>query len=118
MGKPRGEEVCMYKTDLIRRVAQDTQLSRPVVNAVLTASLRQIVTALATGEPVTLPGFGTFSPSVQQARRIRDVRTGRPITLPARRTATFRAGAILKRMVGGRQDQARGRRRLFRLPGR
>jgi DNA-binding protein HU-beta len=108
----------MYKTELIKRVAKETRLSQATVNTVLTASLRQIAAALATGEAVVLPGFGTFAPSMQQARRIRDVRTGRMLTLPARRTATFRAGAILKRMVAGNQSKPRGRRRLFRLPGR
>jgi DNA-binding protein HU-beta len=110
--------MAMYKTALMRRVAQETRLSQATVNTVLTASLRQIARTLAAGEGVTLPGFGTFYPSVKQARRIRDVRTGRPITLPARRTAAFRAGAVLKRTVAGRQDKPRGRRRLFRLPGR
>src|SRR5690242_1927479 len=103
--------MALYKTALMRRVAQETRLSQATVNAVLTASLRQIAAALAAGEPVVLPGFGTFSPSLQQARRIRDVRTGRPIMLPARRTAAFRAGAVLKRMVAGNQSKPRGRRR-------
>jgi DNA-binding protein HU-beta len=108
----------MYKTDLIRRVAKETRLRQATVNTVLTASLRQIGMALAAGEPVVLPGFGTFSPSQHRARAIRDVRTGRMLTLPARRTATFRAGAVLKRMLAGNQSKPRGRRQLFRLPGR
>ena len=108
----------MYKTALMRRVAQETRLSQATVNTVLTASLRQIATALAAGEPVTLPGFGTFAPSTHRARAIRDVRTGQTIMLPARRMATFRAGAILKRVMAGGQDKPRGRRGLFRLPGR
>ncbi|HEU0113192.1 MAG TPA: HU family DNA-binding protein, partial [Thermomicrobiales bacterium] len=89
----------MYKTELIRCVAKETRLSQSAVHAALTASLRQIAAALAAGEPVTLPGFGTFYPSRHQAGRIRDVRTGKLITVPARRTAAFRAGAILKRAV-------------------
>jgi DNA-binding protein HU-beta len=108
----------MYKTDLMRRVAHETRLDQPMVNTVMTASLRQIGVALAEGETVVLPGFGTFYPSVKQARRIQDVRTGQTIEIPARRTATFRAGAILKRTVAGGPDKPRGRRRLFRLPGR
>lgn len=108
----------MYKTDLIRRVAKETGLSQTAVNAVLTASLRQIAVMLAAGDAVVLPGFGTFYPSVKQARRIRDVRTGRMIEIPARRTATFRAGDVLKRTVAAVPGKPRRRRRLFRLPGR
>jgi nucleoid DNA-binding protein len=107
----------MYKTDLIRRVAHETRLSQTSVNAVLTASLRQIAAALAAGEAVVLPGFGTFASSAHRARSIRDVRTGRMIEIAARRTATFRAGDILKRAVAGHPNQPRGRRRLFRFPG-
>jgi nucleoid DNA-binding protein len=84
-------EIAVYKTDLIRRVAKVTRLRQTSVNAVLTASLRQIGAALAATEAVVLPGFGTFTPSQHRARAIRDVGTGRTIMLPARGTATFRS---------------------------
>ena len=108
----------MYKTELIKRTARETRLSQATVNTALTASLRQIAAALAAGESVTLPGFGTFYPSAHQAGRIRDVRTGKLIAIPARRTAAFRAGEILKRAVAATSGKPQRRRRLFRIPGR
>jgi DNA-binding protein HU-beta len=104
----------MYKTDLVRRVAQETGLSQRVVRQTLTASLHAIETALASGEQVILPGFGTFYTSQRQAGRIRDVRTGRQVVVPARRVATFRVGDVLKRTVSEHRTR---RRRLFGLGG-
>ncbi len=89
----------IYTTELVRQVAQQTGLSQRVVRQVLGASLESIQVALAVGERVTLPGFGTFSTSQRSAARVRSVRTGRQIEIPARRVAAFRVGDVLKRAV-------------------
>ncbi len=102
----------MYKTDLVRRVARETGLSQRVVSHVLTSSLQTVQQSLAAGELVTLPGFGTFYTSQRRAGRVRSVRTGRPVEIPARRVAAFRVGAVLKRAVAGGPKR---RRRLFGL---
>jgi len=97
----------MHKTELVRRVAQQTRLSRRVVNDVVGASQRVIEETLRAGETVTLPGFGTFYTGQRKAGTVRHVRTGRPVAVPARRVAAFRVGAVLKRAVAGKK---RGRR--------
>ena len=102
----------MYKTELVRRVARETGLSQRVVAQVLTRSLHGVQRALAAGERVIIPGFGTFSTSQRQAGRVRSVRTGRQVDVPARRVAAFRVGAVLKRAVAG---ELKRRRRLFGL---
>ena len=101
----------IFTATLVRRVAQQTGLSQAVVRQVLGASLESVQAALAAGERVTLPGFGTFYTSERQAARVRSVRDGRQVTIPARRVAAFRVGDVLKRAVAG----ARPRRRLFGL---
>ncbi len=60
-----------------------------------------------------LPGFGTFYTSHRAAARVRSVRTGRQVEIPARRVAAFRVGEVLKRAVARKKP---GRRRLFGLP--
>ena len=104
----------MDKTDVVRQVAQQTRLSRRVVNDVLTASHRAIAEGLQAGERVTFPGFGTFYTSQRRAGKVRHVRTGQPVAVPARRVAAFRVGEVLKRAVAGKR---RGRRRLFGFSG-
>src|SRR6476619_7302327 len=98
----------LYTTDLVRRVARQTGLSQRVVRQVLGASLQAIEAALAAGEQVTLPGFGTFYTGQRQAGRVRSVRTGRQVDVPARRVAAFRVGDVLKRALAAKR---RGRRR-------
>ena len=104
----------MYKTDLVRRVAQETGMSQRVVSQVLGASLETIQTVLGAGERVVVPGFGTFYTSQRQAAWVRSVRTGRQVEVPARRVAAFRVGAVLKRTVA---EKRKRRRRLFGLAG-
>ncbi len=103
----------IYTTELVRRVAQQTGLSQGVVRQVLGASLESMQAALAAGERVTLPGFGTWYTRQRPAGQVRSVRTGRQVEVPARRVAAFRVGAVLKRAVAAKR---RGRRRIFGLP--
>ena len=102
----------IFTATLVRRVAQQTGLSQHVVRQVLGASLHAIEAVLVAGERVTLPGFGTFYTSQRQAARVRSVRDGRQMAIPARRVAAFRVGEVLKRRVA---TKPRGRRRLFGL---
>lgn len=103
----------LYTTELVRRVATETGVSQRVVRQVLGSSLHTIEAALTAGERVTLPGFGTFYTSQRRAGRVRSIRTGRQVEVPARRVAAFRVGEVLKRAVAAKR---RGRRRLFGLP--
>ena len=91
----------LYKTTLVRRVAQRTQRPQRVVQHTLAAALDVIAQALARGETVTLPGFGTFYTREQPESRVRPIRGGQPLTIPSHRVAAFRAGEVLKRQVRG-----------------
>src|SRR5688500_5892963 len=102
-----GKGVTMYKTEVVRRIAQQTRLSQRVVNDALTASHRLIEEALRAGETVTFPGFGTFYASQRKAGTVRHVRTGQPVAVPARRVAAFRAGDVLKRAVAAKRKRGR-----------
>ena len=107
-GKPKPT---IFTATLVRRVAQQTGLSQAVVRQVLGTSLEGVQAALAEGERVKLQGFGKFYTRERQALRVRSVRDGRQVAIPARRVAAFRVGDVLKRAVAG----ARPRRRLFGL---
>jgi DNA-binding protein HU-beta len=99
----------VYKTDVVRRVAQETRLSQRAVRDALTSAMQVITQALKEGKTVTLPGFGTFYTSNRGEGTVRDIRTGARITVPARRVAGFRVGELLKQSVRG--ARLRGRRR-------
>jgi DNA-binding protein HU-beta len=62
--------------------------------------LGAIATALAEGDKVALPGFGTFETRSRAARIGRNPRTGEALDIPASTAPTFKAAAALKRAVG------------------
>ena len=55
--------------------------------------------ALADGEEVRLPGFGTFGTSSRPARTGRNPRTGEAVAISASTSPTFKAGKTLKDTV-------------------
>ena len=57
--------------------------------------------ALARGETVRFPGFGTFVAKGRPARTGRNPRTGAAIAAPASRSVSFRPGKALKDAVNG-----------------
>ena len=67
-----GESITMYKTDLVRKVAKEQRLSQRVVNDALTTALDVIEQALASGQTVTCPGFGTFYTRKQPEGMVRE----------------------------------------------
>ena len=94
----------MRKQDLIRAVAQQTNLSESQATHAVNAVFSAIENALAEGDEVTISGFGTFRVAERAAREGRNPRTGGPMTIEARKSPAFRPGAHLKRAVGGEDE--------------
>jgi len=55
--------------------------------------------ALAAGESVSFAGFGSFKVVHRAARKGRNPRTGKDITIPASKVAKFTPGKLLKEAV-------------------
>ncbi len=89
----------MNKSDLINAVSQSAQVSKEETKKVIDACVDAIVTALANGDKVSLPGFGTFKVADRPARQARNPQTGEPITIPARKAPVFSAGSKFKEAV-------------------
>ena len=100
----------VYKNDVVRKVAQDTRLSQRVVGDALNSAVNVISQALREGKTVTFPGFGTFYTSQRAEGTVKHIRTKETITVPARRVAAFRVGALLKQGVRDAKAEKRGRR--------
>ncbi|WP_304992078.1 HU family DNA-binding protein [Desulfopila sp. IMCC35006] len=89
----------MNKGDLIEKVARECGLSKTASDQVLNSILNAITGAVATGDKVTLIGFGTFSVSARPAREGRNPQTGDIIQIPARKVVKFKAGSKLSDAV-------------------
>jgi DNA-binding protein HU-beta len=91
----------MNKSDLVDRVATSTNEAKAKVAGVLDALLAAVGGALAKGDKVTLPGFGTFQVRSRQARTGRNPRTGEAVKIAATTVPVFKPGVSLKDEVAG-----------------
>lgn len=85
----------MNKTELIDAIAQKSGLSKMDAKKALDATLESISSEVKTGGKVVLVGFGTFSVSERSARKGINPQTKKPINIPAKKSAKFKAGSEL-----------------------
>lgn len=86
----------MNKSDLMRAVAEATELTHADSKEIIDVMLDVMKKALAEGESISLVGFGSFSVVTRSARKGRNPQTGKEISVPARRVVKFKPGADLK----------------------
>jgi DNA-binding protein HU-beta len=79
--------------------------SRAAATAALDVVLAEITAALASGERVTLTGFGTFEAVSRGERTARNPRTGATVTVAATTVARFHPGAALREAVASGDGQ-------------
>ena len=80
-------------------LVKEQGLRRGQLERAVRATFQAITTALAKGQRVTLPGFGTFAPSLRKARMGMDPRTREPVHIPERKSAKFSVGSKFKAQV-------------------
>lgn len=91
----------MNKGELVDAIAIKANVTKKEADAVLTATLETIVDAIASGEKVTLVGFGSFDKRDRQAREGRNPKTGETMTIAATSVPGFSAGKLFKEKVAG-----------------
>ncbi|MCQ6341536.1 HU family DNA-binding protein [Bacillus cereus] len=89
----------MNKTELIKQVAQEANLTQKDATASVQAVLDQITQALAKSDSVQLIGFGTFEVRERSARTGRNPQTGEEMLIPGGKAPAFKAGKSLKEAV-------------------
>ena len=91
----------MNKADLIAAVAKDAGISKRAAGDAVDSVTSSITKALKKGGTASLIGFGTFSVTRRAARTGRNPQTGATIKIKAKKVPRFKAGAGLKKAVGG-----------------
>ncbi|MDF9467339.1 HU family DNA-binding protein [Bacillus sp. FSL K6-0273] len=89
----------MNKTELIKNVAQNAEISQKEATVVVQTVLESITNTLAAGEKVQLIGFGTFEVRERAARTGRNPQTGEEMQIAASKVPAFKAGKELKEAV-------------------
>ncbi|MFA9438580.1 MAG: HU family DNA-binding protein [Rhodocyclaceae bacterium] len=89
----------MNKTDLLAAIAAKTNQSKAATGEFLDAAIAVIEEAVASGDAVTLVGFGTFKAAERAAREGKNPKTGEKIKIAAAVVPRFSAGAGFKAKV-------------------
>ncbi len=91
----------MNKSELGERLADRTGMTKAAAKDAVDGMFKVIGEALANGEEVRILGFGTFGTRARPARSARNPRTGEPVSIAASTVPVFKAGATLRKAVGG-----------------
>jgi nucleoid DNA-binding protein len=91
----------MRKADIVRRIADATNLTQVQAEDVVDAVFSEIKNALQQGDSVILRRFGTFDVRAKRARVGRNPKTGEEAAIPARRIVRFKCGNQFKAAVNG-----------------
>ncbi|MBX0310818.1 MAG: HU family DNA-binding protein [Sulfurihydrogenibium sp.] len=86
----------MTKTELISKTAEKAGITKASAERVINAAIEAVAEALSKGERVAIPGLGVFNVKERRARKGRNPRTGKEITIPARKVVAFTAAKSLK----------------------
>lgn len=89
----------MNKSQLIERVAKDTNQTKAQTERTLNATLGIICKSVKKSDEVKLIGFGTFTKTKRKARMGRNPHTGKPIKIPAAWYPRFRPGSEFKSLL-------------------
>ena len=89
----------MNKAELITAVAQKSGLTRKDADKVVASVLESITETLASGEKVSLVGFGTFEVKERAAHQGINPSTKEPMQIPASKSPVFKSGKQLKDAV-------------------
>lgn len=89
----------MNKSDLIEQIANKADISKASAGRALDAAIESITEAVASGDTVSLIGFGAFKSSERAAREGKNPKTGEKLKIAATRLPKFSAGSAFKAAV-------------------
>ena len=85
----------MNKAEFRNKLASRLKLPQYVSNNIIDACLDIIAQSLQEGDPITLQGFGSFTPWQQTERLGRNPRTGKGCMIAPRTSVKFKPGKYL-----------------------
>ena len=93
----------MTKSQLVQKLADAADLNKKQAATVLEALVNTTVNTVRKGDPVKIPGLGTFRKVQTKARMGRNPQTGEPIKIPARKKVRFSVAKTFKESVLGKK---------------
>lgn len=97
----------LNKRELVDAVVEQTGWTRKESEQGLAAVINSVSDAVANGDRVQIPGFGTFEKRERAAREARNPQTGETIKIKKTNVPAFKAGSQFKSYVAmNKKDQA------------
>lgn len=91
----------MNKQELISKLMEKTKA--PITHAdaerIVVGFMDEVKASVAAGDPVQLPGFGTFTYRERAAREAHNPQTGEKIKIAAKKVPAFKPGKAFKDAV-------------------
>jgi DNA-binding protein HU-beta len=87
------------KTELRDAIAPQADLTNSQADKALEAVIASITSAVASGQKVIVPGFGTFEARERSARTGRNPQIGETIEIAASKAPAFKPAAAFKNTV-------------------
>lgn len=91
----------MTKSQLVQKLADAAEITKKQADQVLGALVDLTVGSVKKGDPVKIPGLGTFRKVQTKARMGRNPQTGEAIKIPARKKVRFSVAKTFKESVLG-----------------
>jgi len=95
-------EVTVNKADLVEAVRGAADLTRGEAESAVDTVVSQVMSAVSSGERVTVAGFGSFNPSSRAARTGRNPQTGEPVRIAASTGVRFAPATAFKQALNPR----------------
>lgn len=89
----------MNKTELIKAVAKEANLTQAQAKQAVDAVINTTTAALKAGDQVCIPGVCTVSVATRAERTGKNLITGEPLVIPAKKVVKFKAGKSLNQEI-------------------
>ena len=95
----------MNKSELIEALAQKQNLTNTDASRIVNTILKSMTEALGKGDNIELRGFGSFSVREYDSYIGRNPKTGKEITVKAKKLPFFKVGKELRHAVDGGENK-------------
>jgi len=99
--------VTVNKADLVEAVRSAADLTRGEAESAVDTVVAEVMSAVSSGERVTVAGFGSFNPSARAARTGRNPQTGEPVRIAASTGVRFAPATAFKQALNPRAAKKR-----------
>lgn len=94
------------KDELIHQIAARAGMNLKETNKIIDAFTDVVRENVARGQEVRLMGFGTWNLRDVAPRKVKSIRGGQQITIPARKRVGFSVGAVLSQAAQQHKEKA------------